>query len=453
MAFMDEYKSKLITPEKAASLVKSGDHVAYGYFNLFPADFDKALGKRAGEESLKYVTIDAAGSVRIPEVIKNDPEMKTFYYISAHYSGVDRIFGDQNRISYHVTQYHDLWKIRGDAVQPWNKKNVIALLTTPMDTHGNFNFGMATSDTWAVIKNSGIVIVEVNEKLPYCMGGANESINIKDVDYIIESHEPVFVMPEAGEPNANEKKIAEHIMAMIPDRACLQLGIGGVPNTIGSMIAHSDLKDLGVQTEMFCDAITEMYEAGKITNKYKVRDTGRSIFTFCFGNKKTHEFLHYNPQVASYDCNYTNNPKYIALEDNVISINNIIEVDLLSQVCSESNGLRQISGTGGSLDYHVGAWESRGGKGIFAFESTYTDKSGKMHSRVGPLLTTGAVVTCPRTMLHYLVTEYGAVNFKGRSVWGRAEGVIQIAHPDFRDELIRNAQEMKIWSPTNKIPY
>lgn len=453
MTFLEEYKSKLITAEKAAGLVKSRDHIAYGYFNLFPADFDKALSKRAGEENLKDVTIDAAGSVRVPEVVKNDPDLKTFYYTSAHYSGVDRIFGDKNRISYHITQYHDLWKIRGDAVQPWNKKNIIALLATPMDAHGNFNFGMAASDTAAVIKNSDIVIVEVNEKLPYCLGGANECINIKDVDYIIESDERVFVMPDAKEPNANEKKIAQHIMAMIPDRACLQLGIGGVPNTIGSLIAKSDLKDIGVQTEMFCDAMTEMYKAGKITNKYKVRDTGRSIFTFCFGNKKTHEFLHHNPQVAAYDCNYTNNPKYIAMEDNVISINNIIEVDLLSQVCSESNGLRQISGTGGSLDYHIGAWESKGGKGIFAFESTYTDKSGNKHSNIKPLLTTGAVVTCPRTLLHYLVTEHGVVNFKGRSIWGRAEGAIELAHPDFRDELIKNAQEMKIWSPTNKIPY
>lgn len=451
MTRMDEYKSKLVSPEFAASLVKSGDFVAYGEFNLFPADFDKALSLRVGE--ITDVAIDVAASVRCPEVVVKDPEMKSFSYFSAHYSGVDRMLGDKNRISYHITQYHDLWKIRGEAVQPWNKKNITCILATPMDAHGNFNFGIACSDTYVQLINSDIVIVEVNEKLPYCLGGAMECINIKDVDYIIESDERIFVMPEAGEPNEAEKKIGEIIMPMIPDRACLQLGIGGIPNTIGSLIARSDLQDLGIHTEMFCDAMTEMYEAGKITNRYKNRDKGRSIYTFCFGNKKTHEFLHNNPLVAAYNCDYTNNPKYIAMEDNVISINNIIETDLLSQLCAESNGLRQISGTGGSLDFHIGAWESKGGKGIMAFESTYTDKAGTKHSRIKPFLTQGAVVTCPRTLVHWLVTEHGAVNFKGRSIWGRAEGVISLAHPDFREDLIKSAQEMKIWSPTNKIAY
>jgi acyl-CoA hydrolase len=227
------------------------------------------------------------------------------------------------------------------------------------------------------------------------MGGAMECINIRDVDFIIESNEPIFTMPPASEPTEVEKQIAEHILPMIPNRACLQLGVGGVPNTVGALIAKSDLKDLGINSGLFCDAMVDLYEAGKITNKYKTRDVGRSSFTVCFGNKKTHEFLDHNPQVAAYNCNYTNNPRNIALEDNVISINNIIEVDLLSQICSESNGTRQISGTGGSLDFHIGAWESKGGKGIMAFTSTYTDKSGKIYSRIKPFLTKGSVVTCP----------------------------------------------------------
>ncbi len=451
--FMEEYKQKLITPDQAAKLVKSGDYVNYAEFSSFPAEFDKALGKRAEEEGLLDVTIDAAGSVRFPEVVKNDPEMKTFTYYSAHYSGIDRMLGDKNRISYYITQYHDLQKIRGEAVQPWTKKNLSCVLTAPMDSHGNFNFGMTTSDTYAQLKNSEIVIVEVNEKIPYVMGGYMESINIKDVDYIIESDESVFLMPDSTKISPASQKIAENIMPLIEDRSVLQLGIGGVPNAIGAMIAGSGLKDLGIQTEMFCDAMTAMYEAGKITNKYKRRDVGRSIFTFCFGNKKTHEFLHKNPQVAGYNCDYTNNPKNIAIEDKVVSINNIIEVDLFSQVNSESDGIRHISGTGGSLDYHIGAWESNGGKGIFAFESTYTDKEGKVHSRVRPTLSPGSIVTCPRTLVHYLATEHGIVNIKGRTIWGRAEAVISIAHPDFRDELIKQAQAMKIWSPTNKIAY
>jgi acyl-CoA hydrolase len=452
MTFLEEYKSKLVSPQKAAQQVKSGDLVAYGHFGLFPAAFDKALGQRAGED-LVNVTIDVASSVRFPEVVKNDPDMKTFTYYSNHFNGIDRKLGDMNRVSYVPTSYHELQKIRRDADQPFDKKNVMCLMTCPMDKHGNFNFGIAASNTYATLKNADLIIVEVNEKNPYCMGGAMESINIKDVDYIIETDERIFTMPPAGEPSETEKQIAALIMPMIPNRACLQLGIGGVPNTIGALIAQSDIKDLGINTEMFCDAMVDMYEAGKITNKYKTRDVGRSSFTFCFGNEKTHQFLDHNPQVAAYDCDYTNNPKYIALEDNVISINNCIEVDLFSQVCSESNGIRQISGTGGSLDFHIGAWESKGGKGILAFNSTYTSKDGKVKSRINPCLPQGAIVSVPRVLVNYLVTEYGAVNMRGRSVWGMAEGMISIAHPDFRDDLIKIAKEMKLWSPTNRIPY
>jgi len=324
MNFMEEYKSKLVSAQKAAAQVKSGDLVAYGHFGLFPAAFDKALGQRAGED-LVNVTIDVASSVRFPEVVKNDPDMKTFTYYSNHFNGMDRKLGDINRIAYVPTSYHELQKIRYEANQPFDRKNVMCLTTCPMDKHGNFNFGIAASNTYATLKNTATVIVEVNEKNPYCMGGAMESINIKDVDFIIETDERIFTMPPAGEPSDTEKQIATHIMPMIPNRACLQLGIGGVPNTIGALIAQSDIKDLGVNTEMFCDAMVDMYEAGKITNRYKTRDIGRSSFTFCFGNEKTHQFLDHNPQVAAYDCNYTNNPKYIALEDNVISINNCIE--------------------------------------------------------------------------------------------------------------------------------
>ena len=333
------------------------------------------------------------------------------------------------------------------------KRNVLCISTTPMDSHGNFNFGIACSDTYAQLKNADTVIVEVNPRLPYILGGEAEYVNIRDVDYIIESDEPILVLPPAPEATEVEKRIAQNIMPLIPNHACLQLGIGGVPNTIGSLIAESDLKDLGVNSEMFSDSMVDLYEAGKITNKYKVRDKGRSTFTFCFGNQRTYDFLHLNPQVAAYHCEYTNNPKYIGMEENVVSINAIIEIDLLSQVCSESMGLKQISGTGGALDFHIGAFESRGGKGILAFESTYQDKEDKHYSRIKPFLTPGGIVTIPRTCVHYVVTEHGVVNMKGRSIWGRAESLIGLADPMFREELLKSAAEMGVWTRTNRIPY
>lgn len=240
-------------------------------------------------------------------------------------------------------------------------------------------------------------------------------------------------------------------MEEIRDGARLQLGIGSMPNTIGVELAKSDLKDLGVQTEMFCESFMNLYKAGKITNKYKVRDRYKSTYTFAMGARELYDFMHLNPNLASCPVEYLNTPAHIAANPNVVSINNILEVDLFTQVCSETIGTRQISGSGGQLDYAEGAYESENGKSFLAFSSTYTDKNGKMHSRVRPTLTHGAVVSTPRTAVHWLVTEYGKINVRGMSAWERAEAVIGIAHPDFRDELIKEAEKIGIWHPSNKI--
>lgn len=243
-------------------------------------------------------------------------------------------------------------------------------------------------------------------------------------------------------------------MPYVESGACLQLGIGSLPNFIGEMIAHSDVRNLGIQSEMFCDAMVTLYNAGKITNAKKSVDINKSTFSFSLATKETYDFIHDNPRLASCKIHHTNNPEFVAQNNNVVSINNIVEVDLLSQVCSETSGLRQISGTGGQLDFVIGAFHSRGGKSFLAFTSTYKDKkTGEIKSRINPLLTPGSVVTVPRTMVQYLVTEFGVVNMKARSVWGRAEALISIAHPDFREGLLKSAQEMGIWSKTNRIPF
>ena len=324
-----------------------------------------------------------------------------------------------------------------------------------MDKNGCFNFGLGNSHNRGVaLASKRVAIVEVNENMPRCLGGNDEYVHISEIDYIIEgSNSPIFATPPSAAPTPEETKIAGYIMEYIPDGACIQLGIGAMPNLLGTMLADSDLKDLGVQSEMFCDAYVKMYEKGKITNARKAYDINKSTYSFCLGTQETYDFLDDNPLCASCTVNYTNNPNRIAMHDNMIAINNILEVDLLTQVCSESSGLRQISGTGGQLDFVIGAFHSKGGKAFLAFSSTYKDKEGKVHSRIRPLLTPGAAVTVPRTVVQYLVTEYGAVNMKALSIWGKAEAVINIAHPDFRDELIKEAKEMKIWSKTNRIPF
>ncbi|HZJ85408.1 MAG TPA: acetyl-CoA hydrolase/transferase C-terminal domain-containing protein [Syntrophomonadaceae bacterium] len=450
---MEEYKSKLITAEKAAQLVKSGSKVAYGTFLAKPIDFDAALADRAIAEGLTDIAISSAGTIPpVPQVILKDMEQKHFQYYSGYYTVVERKLADMGAVNFIPFSYHETVDYR--SAPAWHEsceRNIGVMQVCPMDKAGNFNFGIANSFNYADMRTTDICIVEINENMPYCLGGAEKSINIKDVDYIIEgSNEPVFAMPESPEPSETEKQIAKNIMPFIEDGSCIQLGIGGIPNAIGLMIAQSDLKDLGINSEMFVDSFVDMYEAGRITNKYKTRDKGRSTYTFCFATQKTYDFMANNPLLASYNAKYTNDPKYVQMEDKVVAVNNIVEIDLLSQVASETNGLRQISGTGGQLDFTIGAYESKGGKGILAFESTFTKKDGTVVSRIKPMLTPGSAVTVPRTCVHYVATEHGIALLKGRSVWSRTEQLINLAAPEFRDELIREAQEMKIWTRTNK---
>lgn len=452
--YMDEYRSKLITAEQAARLVPSNSIIDYGMFATKPVDFDQALGKRAGD-GLENVSVRGTGTVLpVPEVIKGDPQQLTFQYFCWYYTMIDRTAGDYGLVCHNPFNYHEatLLAYSPDFSALW--PDVWCAQVTPMDKAGCFNFGLGNSHNRGLALNSKIAIVEVNENLPYCLGGNDEYMHISEIDYIIEgSNSPIFCTPPAASPTPEERKIATQIVEEIVDGSCVQIGIGSLPTLIGNMIADSDLKDLGVQSEMFCDPYVRMYEAGKITNAKKAFDINKSTYSFCLGTQETYDFLDRNPRLASCTVNYTNDPSMLARQDNMMTINNILEVDLLSQVCSESSGLRQISGTGGQLDFVIGAFHSRGGKSFLAFSSTYKDKEGKMHSRIKPLLTPGAAITVPRTQVQYLVTEYGKANMKAKSVWGRAESLINLAHPDFRDELLNSAKEMKIWSRTNRIPF
>ena len=244
--------------------------------------------------------------------------------------------------------------------------------------------------------------------------------------------------------------VANLVVPMIPDGACLQLGIGGMPNTIGKMIAESDLKDLSVHTEMYVDAFVDMAAAGKITGRHKALDRGRQVFAFAAGTDKLYRYIDHNPEVMAAPVEYTNDVHVISQIDNFVSINNAIDMDLFGQVNAESAGIKHISGTGGQLDFAMGAYLSNGGKSFICMSSTLTDKQGNLKSRIVPTLTNGSIVTDPRSCVHYIVTEYGMVNMKGLSTWERAEGIIGIAHPQFREELIAEAEKMHIWRRSNK---
>jgi len=215
------------------------------------------------------------------------------------------------------------------------------------------------------------------------------------------------------------------------------------------MIAESDLKNLGVHSEMMNDAFVTLYEAGKITGANKSIDRYKMVYTFALGSASLYEFIHDNPCCASYPVDYTNSPQIISQNEKQIAINNALEVDLFGQVSSESFGSRQISGTGGQVDFTVGAFHSRGGKAFICLNST-KKLDGKIVSRIAPQISPGSTVTTPRSMVHYIVTEYGKANLKGKPTWMRAEMIINLAHPDYREDLIKAAEKMKIWVKTNK---
>lgn len=443
MCFNEEYQKKLVTPEEAVRVVKSGDWVDYGSFSGQVVALDKALATR--KEELFDVNIRSVIALRPPEVVKVDPESKHFVYNSWHFSGLDRKLHDKG-LCWHIPMlYHEL----PGYYRRFLDIDVAMLPAAPMDEHGFFNFGPQASHTKAICEKAKVVILEVNPNIPRCLGGREESIHISQVDYIVEANWPLPQVP-AGAPTEIEKKIASYIMSEIEDGSCIQLGIGGMPNAVGGMIAQSDLKDLGLHSEMFTESMVDMVESGRVTGARKTIDKYKIAYTFSFGTQKTYDFLNDNPMCVIYPVDYINDPFIISQNEKVVSINNCIEVDLTGQVCSESSGTRHISGTGGQFDFAYGSYHSKGGKSFIAMESTFK-KGEELRSRINPILTPGAVVTTHRSIVHYLVTEYGIVNLKGKSTWERAEALISIAHPSFREDLIKKAEKLGIWRQSNKL--
>lgn len=443
--YQKEYQQKLVTAEQAVKAVKSNDHIFYGEFALFPETLDAALAERIPE--LHDLRVVSVSFTKVPKVVLADPNQEHIRMDDWHYGVVSRRLGDKGLCHYRPITYHQGLRIIKKYLEP----DVVFATVTPMDDKGYFNYGLANSVTSAYLEKAKTVIVEVNESVPTCLGGNSESIHISQVDYIVEGvSSPMIQLPPIT-PAETDYKIAEYVMEEIEDGCCLQLGIGGLPNVIGANIADSDLKDLGIHTEMLVDSCVDMYMAGRLSGARKQIDKGKMVYTFAMGTDKLYDFVHMNPTCASYPVNYCNDPRIVALNDKVIAINSAVEVDLYSQVCSETAGTRHISGTGGQFDYIFGAFNSRGGKGLICLSSTFTDKEGKVHSRIRPTLTPGSVVTVPRSVVHYVATEYGLVQLKGKSTWERAEAMISIAHPDFRDDLVKAADEMNIWVRSNKL--
>lgn len=445
MDYKGLYQQKLTSAEEAVKVVKSGDWVDYGWCTNHPVSLDKALAARKDE--LTDVKIRGGVTMWMPEIAKAEDAGDHFTWHSWHCSGLDRKVISKGCGFFIPMRYSELPRFYRENVDV----DVAMIQVTPMDKHGNFSYALAASHLADMLDKAKVIILEVNENLPWIYGLTGSEINIKDVDMVVEGENPpVAQLGGGGEPTEVDKAVANLVVPEIPDGACLQLGIGGMPNTIGSMIAQSDLKDLSVHTEMYVDGFVDMAEAGKITGRNKALDKGRQVFAFAAGSQRMYDYMDRNPDVMAAPVDYTNDVHVISQIDNFVSINNAIDMDLFGQVNAESAGLKHISGTGGQLDFAMGAYLSKGGKSFICMSSTVTGKDGSVKSRIVPTLTNGSIATDPRSCVHYIVTEYGMVNMKGLSTWERAEQIINIAHPDFRDQLIKDAEKMGIWRRSNK---
>lgn len=442
MSYDTEYKSKFRTADQAVEVVKSGDWVDYAFALSQPFALDAALAKRKNQ--LQDIKIRGTLALRPLQVVENDREREVFTYCSWHFTGYERKLHDAGLCTYIPLIFRTMPQLYRQELPV----DVAMIGVTPMDEYGYFNFSMSAAALKAIADKAKIVIVEENSCLPRALGKREESLHISEVDFIVRHDRPLPALPVAA-PDDMDKKVAASIVEEIVDGATIQLGIGGMPNAVGNMIAESGLKDIGMHTEMLVDAYLAMYRTGKLTNKKKTLDPGKGIWAFGIGSQELYDWVDNNPGLCTSSVDYVNDPHVIAQLDNFVSVNNCIEVDLFGQVSSESSGYRHISGTGGQVDFVTGAYAAKGGKSFICFKATYTGKEAEQ-SRVVPVLPPGSIVTAPRSQIHYLVSEWGKVNLMGASNWERAERIISIAHPAFRDDLIKQAEKMNIWRKSNK---
>ena len=426
-----------ISPEEAAGLVKSGMWLDYGAALCQPDVFDKALAARKDE--LTNVKIRSCLSMRPRAVLEDDAEGKSFHMFSWHFSGYDRRKHDGGRCNYvplNLGEVPDYYRRFLDPV------DITILKTCPMDEGGYFNFGPTNLWQRAAVERAKVVIVEINREMPYSFGKEN-GVHMREVDYVIEGdHQPCAELPNP-DPSEIDSTVARRIAEEIEDGTCLQIGIGGMPNAVCTLLLETGVKDLGIHTEMLTDGLGLLYRSGRVTGSRKTLDPGKVTYTFALGSHSLYATTNRNPDMYCHQVDYTNSPSFIMQNEKAVSINNTTQIDLQGQAASETDGQRHLSGTGGQLQFVRGAYASKGGKSFICLASTY-EKRGERKSRIVFSLTAGNIVTTPRSDVMYVVTEYGMVNLKGRSVAERAKGLIGLAHPDFREELERQAYENRL---------
>ena len=435
---LSDHQSKFVTPEVAAKAVQDGDWVDYGFGAGYPELMDKALAARKDE--LKDVKVRGGLVIRPRiEVVECDPEQSAFHYYSWHIGDYERKLQSRGLCQFIPM----ILRYLPDLYRNHIRVDVAFVPVSKPDDQGYCGLGISNYAWRTIFENARTVIFEINEHLPTLQGvDGSHRVHLSEADFIVEgAHEPL-PLRTYKDPSETDIAIAKHVVEEIPDGAMLSLGVGGVPFTIARMLAESDRKDLGCHTGTISDAFLALHKAGKLTNARKEIDTGFSTWNLAMGSEELYDWLRNEPGLfRPSDVDYVHDPQRIGRMSNVISINGGVEVDLMGQENAESGGKRQLSGTGGQLDFLEGAFRSPGGKGFICLNSTRRNKDGTLKSNIVPFVPGGSTVSAPRGMIQYVATEYGVAKLSGLSLRERAEEMIKIAHPDFREELALYAAE------------
>jgi 4-hydroxybutyrate CoA-transferase len=413
-------KEKLVSAERALRSVKSGDRVVLGHACSEPPVLVEALVDRFTELS----NVEIVHMVAMGPAVFAQPGMEQSFRFNGFFLGAPtRKAVQENRGTFTPCFFGEVPRLFKSGILP---VDVLLMQVTPPDDQGFCSYGLSVDYTEAAAESARVVIAQMNTKLPRTAGS---KIHLDDLTWIVEHDSPVVELPP---PNLGdvERRIGEHIATLVPDGATLQVGIGAIPDA--ALLSLRDKRDLGIHSEMFSDGVVALAEAGVITNQKKTINRGKFVATFLMGTSKLYQFVHNNPDVEMYPVDYVNDPCVIGQHDNMISINSALQVDLTGQVNAEMIGKVQFSGIGGQVDFVRGASRSAGGKSIIALLSTAA--KGKV-SRICRQFDAGVAISTSRNDVHYVVTEFGVANLRGKTLQQRAAALIAIAHPNFRDEL------------------
>ncbi len=420
MTWRTWYKEHLFTPAQAVQQIKSGQRVVVAHACGEPSIILDALVANAAQ----YENVEIIHMVAMGKAAYCQPQYdKNFHHNAFFLGGSTRAAAAEGRVDFTPVYFSEIPGLLREDLRP----NVTLLQCSPPDAHGYVSLGVSVDYTKPAAEASDLVIAQVNQNMPRTLG--DSFLHVTQIGCLVEADTPVIELapPKIGDV---ERAIGENVASLVRDGDTLQLGIGAIPDAV--LLFLKEKNDLGIHTEMFSDGVVELVEAGVITNKAKTLHRGQSVATFLMGTRRLYDYVNNNPAVAMYPVDYVNDPYVIGQNDNLVSINSCVQVDIMGQVVSTSAGLRQISGVGGQVDFVRGANLSKGGRAIMAMPST-TGK-GKI-SKIVPFLDQGSAVTTTRNEVNYVITEYGIAKLKGKSLRQRAEALIRIAHPDFRDEL------------------